>query len=111
MMKQLLRAEHWLIQQCKFDRMSNNLYWIVVALLPCILALMSWLLHVHERAGMEFLVMRDLGFTGKAAEVYYEHDAFYFRPLRSQLLLNFKPVSKTVKLAEGDLLIVGRTML
>lgn len=110
-MKQLLRAEHWLIQQCKFDRMSNNLYWIVVALLPCILALMSWLLHVHERAGMEFLVMRDLGFTGKAAEVYYERDAFYFRPLRSQLLLNFKPVSKTVKLAEGDLLIVGRTML
>lgn len=109
-MKYLLRLEHWIIQRCRFDRMSNNLFWLAAALLPCILALMGWLLHLHEREGVEYLVDRDLGFVGRTAEIYRHEDGVYFRPLRSQLLVNFKSVSKSVKLAENDQLVIGRTI-
>ena len=109
-MKYLLRIEHWMIQRCRFDRMSNNLFWLAAALLPFIFALMGWLLHLHEREGIEYLVDRNLGFTRRAAEIYRHEDGIYFRPLRSQLLVNFKAVSKSVKLAENDQLVIGRTI-
>ncbi len=109
-MKNLLRFEHWMIQRCRFDRMSNNLFWLAAALLPFILALMGWLLHLREREGIEYLVHRDLGFTGSAAEVYHRKDGMYFRPLRSQLLVNFQPISKSARLAENDRIVIGQTI-
>ncbi|GAK51047.1 peptidoglycan glycosyltransferase [Candidatus Moduliflexus flocculans] len=109
-MKYLLRFEHWIIQRCRFDRMSNNLFWLAALLLPFILAQMGWLLHLHAREGIEYLVDRNLGFTRRAAEIYRRDDGMHFRPLSAQLLVNFKPVSKSVKLAENDQIVIGRTI-
>ena len=79
-MRQLLRFEHWMIQKFKFDRMSNNLLWVAVIVLPVIFGLIVWLLRLHEQPDVRFIVSRDPALSGKVAEIYYREDAFYFRP-------------------------------
>ena len=109
-MRQLLRFEHWMIQQFKFDRMSNNLLWVAVIVLPFIFGLIVWLLRLHDRPDVRFIVSRDPAFSGKVAEVYYKEDAFYFRPLMKHLLLNFRPLSATTQIQENDQIVIGHTI-
>ena len=109
-MRQLLRFEHWIIQKFKFDRMSNNLFWLAAILLPFIVSLMLWLLRLHEQPGIDFIVSRDPSLPGKVAEIYYQDDTFYFRPLIKNLLLNFSPISETTQIQENDQIAIGHTI-
>ncbi len=110
-MKALLHVEHWMIQKFKFDRMSNNLFWLAALMLPVIMSMMVWLGGLHEQTGQEFILLRDAAFTERVAEIFYREGAFYVRPLSKQVLLNFQPVSQTTALAENDQLVIGHTML
>ena len=111
-MRPLLRLEHWTIQKLKFDRMSNNLVWLTIAFFPIIIALMYWLLMLHKKPNVEFILLRDPAFSGEVAEIYYENDAFYFNPLVENLLLNFKPteIGQITKLRIDDQLVIGHTI-
>ncbi len=109
-MKQLLRLEHWIIRKFRFDRMSNNLFWLAAILLPFIISLMLWMLRLHEQPGREYIIHRDPSFSRQAAEIYYYENAFYFRPLMPQILINFAPISKTTQIYENDQIVIGHTI-
>ena len=109
-MRHLLRLEHWILRKFKFDRMSNNVFWLAAFLLPFIVGLILWLLRLHQQPNIEYIVNRDPSFSGIVAEIYYRDEAFYFRPLSKQLLLNFAPVIETRKLEENDQLVIGHTI-
>ena len=109
-MKHILRIEHWCIQKFKFDRMSNNLFWLAVVLLPLIVSLALWILRLHERSDRQFLINQDSYFSGITAEVFYKDNAFYFRPLVDNLLLNFSPVTKTTQIHENDQIVIGHSI-
>ncbi|MCP4398980.1 MAG: penicillin-binding protein 2 [bacterium] len=109
-MKHILRIEHWCIQKFKFDRMSNNLFWLAIVLLPLIISMALWILRLHERTDRQFFVSNDSYFSGMTAEVFYQDNAFYFRPLADNLLLNFSPVTKTTQIHENDRLVIGHSI-
>ncbi len=109
-MRQLLRFEHWIIQKFKFDRMSSNLFWVAAVLIPFIIGLMYWLLTLHEQPDLRYIVSREPSFSGEVAEIFYKEDLFYFRPLIKDLLINFKPVTKTTKIQENDQIVIGHTI-
>ncbi len=109
-MRQVLRLEHWVIRKFRFDRMSNNLFWVVAILFPFIIGLMGWLLRLHEQPGTEFIVIRDPSFSGNVAEIYFRDEHFYFRPLSKNLLINFQPVSETTRIQENDQIVIGHTI-
>lgn len=109
-MRQLLRFEHWIIQKFKFDRMTNNLLWLTVAFFPLIIALIGWLLLLHEPSNVNFIVARDTAFSGKVAEIFFKDDAWYIRPLLRPLLLNFTPINGQTPIQENDQLAIGHTI-
>ena len=109
-MRQILRIEHWCIQKFKFDRMSSNLFWLAAILLPLVLSMGLWILRLHERSDRRFLISYDSYFSGMTAEVFYKDDAFYFRPLADNLLLNFTPITKTTQINENDKLVIGHSI-
>ena len=109
-MRQLLRIEHWIIQKFRFDRMSNNVFWLVVLLCPFILGLMFWILRLHQQPDIEFIISRDPSFSGEVADIYYKDDSFYLRPLIKNLLINFKPITKTTEIRVNDQIVIGHTI-
>ncbi|GAK58781.1 predicted peptidoglycan synthetase [Candidatus Vecturithrix granuli] len=109
-MRHLLRIEHWILHKFKFDRMSNNLFWLAAILLPFIAGLIFWFLRLHQQPDVEYIVNRDPSFSGLVAEIYYRDDSFYLRPLSKHLLLNFAPVRNTTQLKEQDQLVIGHTI-
>ncbi|PIE35596.1 hypothetical protein CSA56_03700 [candidate division KSB3 bacterium] len=109
-MKQILRVEHWIIRKFRFERMSNNLFWLAALLLPFVIALMLWLFRLHDQPGVEFIVNRDPSFSGKVAEIYFQNEQFYFRPLTKNLLVNFRPVTETSIIQENDQIVIGHTI-
>ncbi len=109
-MRHLLRFEHAIIKKFRFDRMSNNLFWIAVLILPFLIGLMLWLLRLHEKEDINYIINRDPSFTGEVAEIFYYQDKFYFRPLAKNLLLNFMPVTETIHIREHDQIVIGHTI-
>ena len=110
-MRRLLRFEHWVIRQFKFDRMTNNLVWLTVMFAPFIAALLRWLFLLHEHPAAEFMVFRDSAFAGKVAEIAYQDGAFAIRPLVKNVLLNFKPLLGSTPIQEDDQLVIGHLIL
>jgi cell division protein FtsI/penicillin-binding protein 2 len=90
--------------------MSNNLIWLTAVFSPFIIALILWLLLLHERPKAAFIVLRDSAFSDKVAEIYYQDEAFYFRPLAKNLLLKFKPIDRTTRIQEDDQIVIGHTI-
>ena len=106
-MRLLLRVEHWIIRKLKFDRMSNNLIWLTVVLLPIIAGLIWWLLQLHEKPYTEFILLRDPAFSGEVAEIFYKDGDFYIVPRGERILLNFEPISDVTTIREDDQLVLG----
>lgn len=111
-MRHLLRLEHWIIQTFKFDRMTNNLLWLIIVVWPLILGLMLWLLLLHERPDTQYILSHDPELRDKIAEVEYIDGTFYFNPepFVEQVLLNYKPLRSRVQLQENDQVVIGHTI-
>lgn len=109
-MRWLLRFEHWLIRTFKFDRMSNNLLWLLIALFPLVAGLFWWLLRLHDEPDTEFVFIRDPAFSGNVAAISYQDGSFFLQPQKERLLINWKPVTRRTKLQENDQIVVGHTI-
>jgi len=106
-----LKLEHQTIRLFRLNRMSHNLIWLALGLGVFVGFLSAWLFSLHARPDTEYILIRDPSITSGHAEVYYEGDSFYFRPLEGKVLFNSQEIHRAAPLKEGDQFILGHTIL
>lgn len=116
-MRPILRAEHWIIQTFRFNRMTSNVLWVAAAVVPIIIGMIWWLLGLHEPSNTEVLILRDPAITSEVASITYHEQEFVLTPARESVILHrapgavFEAISQPTALREYDQLVVGHAIV